>query len=217
MIGVRMPTLLTLLELRETVQACIDDIAAWCVGKPRLFDMPHPEQQIQFELACRLRDALRERTSNPTWDRLWFDASEPAPGALAATSVRPPVYVDTRQLFGVLGAAPRTANEPDLGVAVHVLRSSPPTVAFDDNGVPSKQRWLPSNLLMEGALLEERVAQFDRLSRANCDATLFVVYSNEARRRTPVDSRDVASWASWQTPIDTLWWTARHFRAKARG
>jgi hypothetical protein len=70
---------------------------------------------------------------------------------------------------------------------------------------------------MDGALLEERVAQFDRFSRANYDATLFVVYSNEARRRTAVDSRDVASWASWQTPLDTLWWTARHFRAKARG
>lgn len=179
--------------------------------------MPRPEQQIQFELAHRLREALRERTENPTRDRLWSDASEPAPGALAATSTRPPIYADTRQLFGVLGAAPRTANEPDLGVAVHVLRSSPPTVGFDESGVPSGQRWIPSNLSMAGALLEERVAQFDRLSRANCDATSFVVYSNEARRRTPVDSRDVASWASWQTPLDALWWTARHFRAKARG
>jgi hypothetical protein len=213
----RMPTLLTLMQLRETVQACIEDIAAFCVGKPRLFDVPHPEQQIQFELACRLRESLRERTQNPTWDRLWFDASLPAPGALSMTSTRPPIYVDTRQLFGVLGATPRTPNEPDLGVAVHVLRSAPASLSLDENGAPSNQRWLPSDLLMEGALLEERVAQFDRLSRANCDATLFVVYSNDARRRTPVGSRDVASWASWQTPLDTLWWTARHFRAKARG
>jgi hypothetical protein len=213
-----MPTLLTLMQLRETVQTCIEDITAFCVGKPRLFDMPRPEQQIQFELACRLREALRERTQNPAWDRLSFDASQPAPGALAATNVRPPIYVDTRQLFGVLGAAPRTPNEPDLGVAVHVLRSAPASLVLDESGATSKQRWLPSNLLIDGALLEERVAQFDRLSRTNnCDATLFVVYSNDARRRTPVDSRDVASWASWQTPLDTLWWTARHFRAKARG
>jgi hypothetical protein len=212
-----MPTLLTLMQLRDTVQACIEDIAAFCVAKPRLFDLPRPEQQIQFELACRLRDTLRERTQNPAWDRLWFDASQPVPGALAATNVKPPIHVDTRQLFGILGTTPRTANEPDLGVAVHVLRSSPASLALDENGAPSKQRWLPTNLVMEGALLEERVAQFDRLSRANCDATLFVVYSNEARRRTLVDSRDVASWASWQTPLDTLWWTARHFRAKARG
>ena len=212
-----MPTLLTLTQLRETVQGCIDDIAAFCVAKPRLFELPRPEQQIQFELACRLRDALRERTENPAWDRLWFDASPPASGALATPNVKPPIYVDTRQLFGILGTTPRTPNEPDLGVAVHVLRSSPSTLPFDENGAPSKQRWLPTNLIMEGALLEERVLQFDRLSRANCDATLFVVYSNEARRRTSVDSRDVASWASWQTPLDTLWWTARHFRAKARG
>jgi ATP-dependent Lhr-like helicase len=45
---------------------------------------------------------------------------------------------------------------------------------------------------------------------------VFVVYSNEARRRTALDTRDIASWASWQTPLDTLWWTIRHFRAKAR-
>jgi hypothetical protein len=212
-----MPTLLTLMQLRDTVQACIEDIAAFCVGKPRLFDLPRPEQQIQFELACRLREALRERTQNPAWDRLWFDASQHAPGTLTGTSVKPPIHADTRQLFGVLGTTPRSPNEPDLGIAVHVLRSSPASLPFDENGAPSKQRWLPSNLVVEGALLEERVAQFDRLSRANCDATLFVVYSNEARRRTPVDSRDVASWASWQTPLDTLWWTARHFRAKARG
>jgi hypothetical protein len=212
-----MPTLLTLTQIRETVQACIEDIAAFCVAKPRLFELPHPEQQIQFELACRLRDALRERTQNPAWDRLWFDASAPAPGALATTNVKPPIYVDTRQLFGILGTTPRMPNEPDLGVAVHVLRSSPASLSLDENGAPSKQRWLPPNLVMEGALLEERVAQFDRLARASCDATLFVVYSNEARRRTLVDSRDVASWASWQTPLDTLWWTARHFRAKARG
>lgn len=212
-----MPTLLTLLALRDAVQACIEDLAAFCVAKPRLFDMPRPEQQIQFELACRLREAFRERTQNPTWDRLWFDGSQPAPGALAAPNERAPIHVDTRQLFGVLGTTPRTANEPDLCFAVHVLRSPPAALTLDEIGVPSKQRWIPSNLLMEGALLEERVAQFDRLSRANCDATLFVVYSNEARRRTPVDSREVASWASWQTPLDTLWWTARHFRAKARG
>jgi len=211
-----MPTLLTLVQLRETVQACIEDVAAWCTGKPRLFDMPRPEQQIQFELACRLREALRLRTQNAGWDRLSYDASQPGPGAVAATKMRPPIHVDARQLFGVVGTAARTAGEPDLALAVHVLRSAPATLELDEDGAPAKQRWLPASLLAEGALLEERVAQLDRLSRASCDGTLFVVYSNEARRRTAVDSREIASWASWQTPLDTLWWTARHFRAKAR-
>ncbi|HEX4335850.1 MAG TPA: hypothetical protein VH062_08055 [Polyangiaceae bacterium] len=210
-----MPTLLTLIQLREMVQACLEDVAAWCTGKPRLFDMVKPEQQIQFELACRLRDAIRQRTQNTSWDRLSYDASVAAPGAVA-TKTRPPVHVDTRQLFGVTGTAPRAPTEPDLGLAVHVLRSAPASVELDDNGEPTRQRWLPSSLLADGALLEERVAQLDRFSHASCDGTLFVVYSNESRRRTAVDSRDIASWASWQTPLDTLWWTARHFRAKAR-
>jgi hypothetical protein len=177
--------------------------------------MPRPDQQIQFELACRLREALRQRTQNPAWDRLSYDAAQAPPGAIA-TKTRPPIYVDSRQLFGVTGTAGRTAAEPDLGLAVHVLRTAPASLELDDNGEPLKQRFLPSNLLVEGALLEERVAQLDRFSRASSDGALFVVYSNEARRRTAVDSREIASWASWQTPIDTLWWTARHFRAKAR-
>src|SRR5882724_3567680 len=211
-----MPALLSLLQFREIVQVCIEDVAAWCAGKPRLFDMPRPEQQVQFELACRLREALRQRTQNPTWDRLYFDASEAAPGVIAGTKARPPLFVDTRQIFGVTAPAPRSASEPDMGLAVHVLRSAPPSVELDDNGEPAKLTYSPRSLLVDGALLEERVAQLDRLSRASCDGTLFVVYANDARRFTAVDSREIASWASWQTPLDTLWWTVRHFRAKAR-
>jgi hypothetical protein len=211
-----MPALLSLLQFREIVQVCVEDVAAWCAGKPRLFDMPKPEQQIQFELACRLREALRASAHNPSWDRLSFDASEPAPAAIAGTKSRPPVFIDTRQLFGISGTSARNPGEPDLALAVHVLRSSPASVEFDENGDPSRQKWAPRSLLVEGALLEERVVQLDRLSRASCDGVLFVVYSNEARRFTSVDAREIASWASWQTPLDTLWWTVRHFRAKAR-
>ena len=87
---------------------------------------------------------------------------------------------------------------------------------LDDSGVPTGQQWLPRSLLESGALLEERVQQMEHLSHAACDGALLVIYSNEAKRRTPVDTREVASWASWQTPIDTLRWTVRHFRAKAR-
>ena len=211
-----MPALLTLLQLREIVQLCIEDVATWCAGKPRLFEMPRPEQQIQFELASRLRQALRATAHNPSWDRLSFDASEAAPGALAGARSRPPIFVDTRQLFGVTATTGRSSNEPDLALAVHVLRSSPNSVDFDENGEPAKQTWAPRSLLADGALLEERVLQLDRLSRAGCDGSLFVVYSNEARRFTGVDAREIASWASWQTPSETMWWTVRHFRTKAR-
>ncbi|HVU00266.1 MAG TPA: hypothetical protein VHE30_00890 [Polyangiaceae bacterium] len=211
-----MPNLLTLTQLRDLVQATIEDVAASTVAKPRLFELPRPDQQIQFELAARLRDGIRERLGNPSWDRLFFDASDPAPGSPMTMMNRPPIYVDTRQLFGAVASGTRSATEPDLAIAVHVLRSSRDRLDVDENGAPTQQAWLPRNLLVEGAILEERVAQLERLSRTLCDGALFVLYSNEARRRTAVDTRDVASWASWQTPLDTLWWTVRHFRAKAR-
>jgi hypothetical protein len=211
-----MPNLLTLPQLRDLVQAAVEDLAAWCVAKPRLFDLPRPEQQIQFELACRLRDSLRTRAANPSWDRLYFDASEPAPHTSGLAASRPPIFVDTRQLFGTVSTGVRSATEPDIGLAVHVLRSSKSSLDLDENGVPLQQAWLPRSLLVEGAALEERVAQFERLSHSACDGVLVVIYANDARRRTAVDARVVASWASWQTPLDTLWWTMRHFRAKAR-
>jgi hypothetical protein len=210
-----MPNLLTLQQLRDVVQASVEELAAWCVAKPRLFELPRPEQQIQFELGARLRETLRARVGNPAWDRLYFDAGDPfpnVPGALA----RPPIFVDTRQLFGIVGTDTRTATGPDLAIAVHVLRSNRQVLELDENGIPTQQAYLPRSLLAEGGVLEERVAQFERLSRALTDGVLLVIYSNEARRRTAVDTRDIASWASWQTPLDTLFWTVRHFRAKAR-
>jgi hypothetical protein len=212
-----MPKLLTLSQLRDTVQSTMEDLAAWCVAKPRLFELPRPELQIQFELGARLRETLRNRVGNPSWDRLYFDAGDPLPNVPSGVA-RAPIFVDTRQLFGVVGTdnRDRTAAEPDLAIAVHVLRSSRPTLELDENGIPTQQTYLPRNLLTEGVVLEERVAHFERLSRALTDGALLVIYSNEARRRTAVDTRDIASWASWQTPLDTLWWTVRHFRAKAR-
>ncbi len=211
-----MPRPLTLLQLREIVQGSVEGVAAWCVAKPRLFDLPRPEQQIQFELATRLRDVLRQRVANPTWDRLFFDASDSSPASPASCTARPPIFIDTRQIFGTVGAATRGPAEPDVALAVHVLRSSRQTLELDENGVPAEQKWLPRSLLCEGVLLEERVAQLEHFSRAACDGVLLVVYSNEARRRTAVDTREVASWASWQTPLDTLWWATRQFRARVR-
>jgi hypothetical protein len=211
-----MPNLLTLQQLRDTTEECVEELATWCVAKPRLFELPRPEQQIQFELASRLRETLRTRTANPLWDRLYFDAAEPDPAALAGGTARPPIFVDTRQLFGNVGAPTRGATEPDLALAVHVLRSTRQTLELDENGTPLQQAWLPRSLLVDGAQLEARVTQLERLAHASCDGVLLVIYANEARRRTGVDTREIASWASWQMPLDTLWWSVRHFRAKAR-
>ena len=211
-----MPNLLTLSQLRDLVQECIEDVTAWCVAKPRLFELPRPEQQIQFELAYRLREAVRKRSANGSWDRLYFDAADPSAMPVGSSAARPPIFIDTRQLFGAVGSGSRSPTEPDVALAVHVLRSAKQSLELDENGAPTHQAWLPRSLLADGVELDERVAQFERLSRSCCDGALVVIYSNEARRRTAVDTREIASWASWQTPLDTLWWTVRHFRARAR-
>jgi hypothetical protein len=209
------PNVLTLPGLREVVDSCIADLASWFVAKPRLFDLPRPEQQIQFELASRLRERLRERTANPTWDRLHYDAADTGAAHAATVAQRPPIYVDARQLYGSV-SSPRSPAEPDLALAVHVVRSIRSEVEFDENGNPAGQTSLPLPISVAGSLVEQRVIEFDRLSHQACDCALLVIYSNDARRRTAIDKREVASWASWQAPLDTLWWTVRHFRAKAR-
>lgn len=209
-----MTKVLTLPTLREIVDSCVEDLASWFVAKPRLFDLPRPEQQIQFELAARLRDRLREGTANPAWDRLHYDAADTGAAHAATVAQRPPIYVDARQLYGSL-TSPRSAAEPDLALAVHVLRSIRKEVEFDENGNPTGHSSLPLPISVAGSLVEQRVIEFDRLSHQSCDCALLVIYSNDARRRTAIDKREVASWASWQTPLDTLWWTVRHFRARA--
>ena len=210
-----MPNLLTLVQLRELVQSTVDDLSVWFVAKPRLFASAHPEQQVQFELAARLRDQVRQTTNNATWDRLHFDASGASvpqgPGIAAV-----PIFVDTRQILGVVATKDRSAAEPDVAIAVHVLRTAERNVEYDDNANLVGRVAPPVNLFAQGALLDQRVDQLERLSHRGCDGTLVVVYSNEARRKSAVDSREVASWAAWQKPLDTLWWTVRHFRAKAR-
>jgi hypothetical protein len=211
-----MPNLLTLAGLRDVVQECIDGLPQWFVGKPRILSLSHPEQQISFELAVRLRERLRAATNNPTWDRLHFDGASVSPVSRSDLSMRPPpIFVDSRQLFGLASSRERTPAEPDIAIAVHVLRAAPPTLEFDDNGNPLRGAWLPVPMRVQGLLLEERVAQLERLSLQCCDGSVLVLYANESRRRTAVDTREVASWAAWQTPLDTLWWTVRHFRAKA--
>lgn len=212
-----MPRIVTLEQLREVLQTTMEELVAWFVAKPRVLSLPHPEQQIQFELAARLREHLRDRTDNPSWDRLYFDGATIAPSAFAGMLGRhPPIFVDSRQLFGSAGTKSRSPSEPDLAVAVHVIRAAEESIRFDSDGNPLGQAWLPTSIRAQGFILDARVAQLERLSHQCCDCALLVIYSNESKRSTAIESREVCSWASWQKPLDTLWWTLRHFRAKAR-
>jgi hypothetical protein len=213
------PTGLTLAQLRRVVQNSWEELVGWLLAKPRILELPHPEQQILFELGCRMRGTLRSLVGDVSWDRMVFDASSSTLGAHAnadAFGRRPPIYIDTRHLFGVGASERRTTAKPNLAVSVCVLRSCRAALEVDDDGRPKNQTFLPTSVRTQGWLLEEHVRQLEELELEPCDGFLFVVYSNSARRRTAVDTREVASWASWQTPSDTLWWASRHFRAKAR-
>jgi hypothetical protein len=211
---------LSLSQVRQMVDGTWDEVARWFTAKPGIFTLPHPEQQVTFEYADRLRRAFRHAVSNHSWDRLYFDASSltletsPVPFAVGR---RPPIYVDTRLLLGVPPGAPRDPSAPDVAVSVQVLRSAPEMLELDDDARPRRQNWTPNNVRVQGWFLEEHVRQLEELATAACEGFLFVIYSNEARRKSAVDLREVASWASWRESSETLWWAARRFRAKPRG
>jgi hypothetical protein len=210
---------LTLSQVRNLVDGTWDEVAHWFTAKPGIFTLPRPEQQLTFELADRLRRAIRHLVGNHNWDRLYFDSTtvtlERAPIPLDGR--RPPIYIDTRQLFGLPSHGTREATTPDLAISVQVLRAATDLLELDEDGKPRKQSYLPASVRLQGWLLEEHVNHLETLSASACEGFLFVVYSNDARRQTPVDAREVASWASWHRPSETLWWTSRHFRAKPRG
>jgi hypothetical protein len=204
-------------NLRRVVEATWEDLTRWFGAKPRIFALPNPEQQILFEYADRLRANIRSLCGNPSWDRLYFDSSSATLGGYPVAHLvtrRPPIYIDTRQLFGLTSGA-RDASAPDAAIAIQVLRSASELIDLDEDGRPRHQSWMPTNLRAQGKLLDEHVQQLEELAATGaCDGYLFVIYSNEARRRTAVDLREVASWASWQPASDTLAWSSRHFRAK---
>lgn len=210
----------SLASLRGVVDGVWHDVSRWLLQKPRVFSLAHPEQQILFEFAARLREALRQAAGQPRWDRLYFDGSSISLGSGSVSHVvgrRPPIFVDTRRLLGLPDAAPRMAATADLAVSLQVLRAPPPQLELDEDGRPRSQRWMPVSLRVQGFLLEEHVAELDRLTAQPCDGTLIVIYSNETGRRTAVDSRDIVSWASWHQPAPTFWWSSRHFRARDPG
>lgn len=201
-------------SLRRVVEATWDEVTRWFSAKPRIFSLPNPEQQILFEYADRLRASIRTLCGNQAWDRLYFDSSSATLGGYPLAhrvTRRPPIYVDTRQLYG-LTSGTRDASSPDIAIAIQVLRAASELIDLDEDGRPRHQSWMPTNIRAQGKLLDEQIEQLEELSRGACDGYLFVAYSNEARRRTAVDLREVASWASWQPAGETLAWASRHFR-----
>lgn len=205
-------TSLTLADVRRAVEATWQDIVHWCAPKERIFDLSRPEQQIVFEFAARLRDTLRRLSGLPGWDRLFFDAARAGPFLAAGVDLAP-IRLDTRQLLARPDGV-SSSSCVDIAIAVEVLRASNQVIEFDADGMPRHQRWIPQSLTSQGRDLDTRVRTFEALSETRCEGYLFVLYSNRSGRRTPVDARQVASWATWHQASGTLLWASRHFRAK---
>ncbi len=201
-------------QLRRIVQTTWIEVTTWMTGRTKLFELPHPEQQILFELAFRLRENLRSVAQDPAWDRLYFDASAASSPYLLLSELstrRPNLRVETRKLAGVKRAS---TENPDLAIELCVLRSADEIIDFDDDGHPRHHAWVPVSMDVQGRILEESVQMLSNLSRRSVEGFLFVVYTNAAKRETGVDTRNVASWASWAPLGDTLSWASRHFKAR---
>ncbi|MBX3182809.1 MAG: hypothetical protein KIT72_18550 [Polyangiaceae bacterium] len=208
-------------QLRRLVESTWLELTPWLGNRAKLFELPHPEQQVLFELGYRLRENIRSLSSDPNWDRLYFDAStasSPLVHAREAPDRRPHLRIETRKLLGV----PQASREhPDLAIELAVLRACPELVDYDDDGYPRLQRWTPISMLAQGRSLDESVAYLTQLGRQGVEGYLFVLYSNLAARVTSVDTRNIASWASW-LPVEVngarvsgLTWTSRHFKPRA--
>lgn len=212
---------LTPKQLRRVVERTWLELLPWLGQRSKLFELPHPEQQVLFELGFRLRENIRSLSSDASWDRLYFDASTASDQRTLAyklTDRRPQLHVETRRLLGVAAAS---REHPDLAIELAVLRSAPELIDYDDDGHPRHQRWSPLSMLAQGKSLDDSAAYLTQLSRQGVEGFLFVLYSNLAKRRTSVDTRSVASWASWLSvevdgaPVSGLTWASRHFKPRA--
>ena len=50
---------MTVTQVRNLVEGTWDEVTRWFSAKPGIFTLPHPEQQLLFEYADRLRRAVR--------------------------------------------------------------------------------------------------------------------------------------------------------------
>jgi len=210
-------TVLTLAELRQAVTDSWEDVVVWFSAKPRVFRLPRPEQQINFELGCRLRERLRRDSGQSRWDRLYFDGAACSLSEathLEAVGHGVPIYVDAHRLYGMGSRDHRDSHMPDLAVAVHVLRSVHELLDMDEDGRPRHQNFIPQSMRVQGWKLEEQVRTFEQMAEQEVASFLFVVYSNQAQRQTAVEKREVASWAAWTEVDATLWCASRFFRQR---
>ena len=151
--------------------------------------------------------------AHPDWGGLFFDASSASnlhPRLFETTRVRPHIHVETSRLFG---ARSRSVTHPDIAINLHVLRSLPATLELDEDGNPNLG-WTPLSIQAQGRALARSVRLLEELARRAYDGYLFVVYVNKHARETAVDTRQVASWASWRAGPDGVSWATRHFRPK---
>ncbi len=193
-------SVLTLAEIRQAITESWNDTVVWFSAKPRIFRLPRPEQQLNFELACRLRERIRRDSGQLRWDRLYFDGAACSLSEsthLEAVGHSVPIYVDAHQLYGLGSRDHRDSHMPDLAIAVHVLRSAHELLDLDEDGRPRHQNFIPQSMRVQGWKLEEQVHTFEQMAEQEVASFLFVVYSNQAQRQTVVEKRDVASWAAW--------------------
>lgn len=130
-------SVLTLAELRQAVSDTWSELVVWFSAKPRLFRLPRPEQQLNFELACRLRERIRRDSGQSRWDRLYLDGAACHLSEftqLETAGQGAPVYPDTHQLYGLGSRDRRDSQMPDLAIAVHVLRSAHEILDLDEDG-----------------------------------------------------------------------------------
>jgi hypothetical protein len=213
-------TVLSVAELRQIVTDCWSEVVVWFTTKPRVFRLPRPEQQLNFELATRIRERIRRDAGKPQWDRLYFDGvactlSESTHIEAVGHSV--PIYIDAHQLYGLGSRDRRDPLMPDLAISVNVLRSAHELLDLDEDGRPRHQNYLPQSMRVQGWKLEQQVQAFEQMAEQEVASFLFVVYTNQVQRQTVVEKREVASWAVWTEVDSTLWWASRFFRHRGSG
>jgi len=211
-------TVLSVAELRQIVTDSWTEVALWFANKPRVFRLPRPEQQLNFELATRIRERIRRDAALPHWDRLYFDGAAcllSESTHIEAVGHGVPIYIDAHQLYGLNSRDRRDAHQmPDLAIAVHVLRSAHELLDVDEDGRPRHQNFLPQSLRVQGWKLEQQVQAFEQMAEQEVASFLYVIYSNQAQRQTVVEKREVASWAAWTEVDASLWWASRFFRQR---
>jgi hypothetical protein len=200
-------------EVRNLIQECWAHVLARLAVRPHLADLRRPEQQLLFEFATGLRRAVRHTAESPSWDGLvvdglamtdFLDVEPPLQGA--------PILLRTE---GLLATEAGQLAAGDIALAIHVLRAAPELLDFDEAGCPRHQLWTPTPMAVQGRLLEQRVAWCEAISEAGHEAWLGVVYFSVSGRRTGVESRQIASWASWQNITPTTLASSRRFRSRS--